>query len=232
MFTMITTINTDNSMQEPDKEPQKPLSKGEFITLLSFVIIAFALILVEVLVNYSPKKLGGIVFLIAWMPLLLIHEAGHAITAHLLNWRVKKTVIGAGKLLWLGQFLGANIEFRAIPLEGFVQIQPKANQQLNQFKHALIYLMGPGVELLIFALIASLIGWAEIFQVDDSLSKIVFQGIAFSALAGAIMNLIPIKIGDNTISDGLGIILCLLASKQDYQNWATETNHDKNQLQS
>lgn len=216
-------------MQSQPNE-NKQLSKGELITILGFVIGGLIFLGLEVINNYTPAKLGGVVFILAWMPLLLIHEGGHAITAHLLNWQVKRTVIGMGKLLWLGQFLGANIEFRAVPIEGFVEIRPQANQHFNQLKHALIYLMG--IELIIFALIATFIGWSEIFNIEDNYHKIILQGIAFSALAGAVMNLIPIKTKEGSVSDGLGIIYCLFTSSASYQQWATEadSNNERAEL--
>lgn len=216
------------SQANDNKPTRKPLGKTELFTILGFALTGFIFFLLEVLSNYTPTKFGVVVFLLAWIPLLLIHEGGHAITAHLLNWRIKRTVIGTGKLLWLGQFLGANIEFRAVPIEGFVQIQPKANQRFNQGKHALIFFMGPGIELILFALIATFLGWGEIFNIEDNYGKIIAQGIAFAALVGAVINLIPVKTEEGAVSDGLGIIYCLFSANEAYQQWANEADSDEN----
>jgi len=210
-----------------DKEPT---SKAEKIFLLVISIVFLFMMSMEIMTNYEPKKLGALLFVIFWIPLLFIHEFGHAIMAKALGWRVKRIVIGFGKVLVTRKLLNAPMEIRSIPLEGFVQIAP-STIQLARVKHALIYFSGPGIELLIFLIIMlSLGGFDQLFIVSNDYFRIALQSFAFAALAGAIINLIPIGImtqDGSTPNDGLGIIMCLFSSGMDYELWLREENEDK-----
>ncbi len=201
-------------------------SKGEkiFIFVISFAFLF--MITMEIMSNYEPKKLSALLFVIFWIPLLFIHEFGHAITAKLLGWRVNRIVIGFGKVLIHTRLLGAPMEIRSIPLEGFVQIAPKT-VTLARFKHALIYFAGPGIELLAFFIITTMLGgFDQMFIVTNDYTRITLQSFAFAALAGAVLNLIPLGIttaDGSTPNDGMGILLCLFASGMDYENWIKES---------
>jgi len=200
-------------------------SKGEkiFILVISFTFLF--MMTMEILSNYEPKKLGALLFVVFWVPLLFIHEFGHAIMAKSLGWRVNRIVIGFGKVLIHTRLLGAPMEIRSIPLEGFVQIAPKT-VTMARFKHALIYFAGPGIELLAFFIIMIMLGgFDQMFIVTNDYTRIALQSFAFAALAGAVLNLIPIGITTaegSTPNDGMGILLCLFASGMDYETWIKE----------
>ncbi|HIP94477.1 MAG TPA: hypothetical protein EYH38_02055 [Leucothrix sp.] len=206
-----------------DKEPA---SKGEktFVIIISLAFIF--MMTMEILNNYEPKKLGALLFVVFWIPLLFIHEFGHAITAKLLGWRVQRIVIGFGKVLFKTHLLDAPMEIRSIPLEGFVQISPKT-LHLARIKHALIYFAGPGIELLVFFTIMLLLGgMQQLFTITNDYIRIALQSFAFAALAGAVINLIPLGIitkDGSTPNDGMGILLCLLSTEMDYELWIRET---------
>jgi len=142
-----------------------------------------------------------------------------------LNWEVKRVVLGVGKVMMLTKLFGAPVEIRSIPFEGFVQIAPKT-VSYARFKHALIYFAGPGIELLLFILIAIYLGGlSELFTVTNDYSRIALQSFSFAALAGAVINLIPMGVvtkDGNTPNDGMGILLCLFTSGADYQAWINE----------
>ena len=210
-----------------DKEPA---SKGEkfFIIVLS---IAFLLMMtMEVITNFEPKKLGALLFVVFRIPLLFIHEFGHAIVAKLLGWRIQRTVIGFGKVLANTKMLGAPMEIRSIPLEGFVEIAPKT-VHLARFKHALIYFSGPGIELLMaFLIMLYLGGVTELFTVTNDYGRIALQSFAYAAFAGAVINLIPIGITTkegSTPNDGMGILTCLFSSGLDYELWIRENEEQR-----
>jgi len=202
-----------------DKEPA---SKGEKIFIIVISLAFLFMMTMEVITNYEPRKLGALLFVVFWIPLLFIHEFGHAIMAKLLGWRVERVVIGFGKVLAHTRLLGAPMEIRMIPLEGFVQIAPKTIT-LARIKHALIYFAGPGIELLVFFIIMIMLGgFGQMFTVTDDYSRIALQSFAFAALAGAVINLIPIGIitkDGSTPNDGMGILLCLFSSGMDYELW-------------
>lgn len=211
-----------------DKEPT---SKGERFFIIAISLIFLFMMTMEILTNYEPKKLGALLFVIFWVPLLFIHEFGHAIMAKLLGWRVKRIVIGFGKVLAQTQLLGARMEIRTIPLEGFVQIAPKTIT-FARLKHALIYFAGPGIELLLFVVIALMLGgFDQLFNITDGgYARIALQSFAFAALAGAVINLIPIGIitkDGTTPNDGMGILMCLFSNSMDYELWIKESDKEQ-----
>ena len=211
-----------------DKEPA---SKGEKIFTLIISLAFLFMMTMEIMSHYEPKKLGALLFIVFWIPLLFIHEFGHAIMAKLLGWRVQRTVIGFGKVLIHTRLLGAPMEIRAIPLEGFVQIAPKTVHQA-QLKHALIYFAGPGIELLAFLLIMIFLGgFEQLFTITNDYFRITLQSFAYAALAGAVINLIPLGIitkEGSTPNDGMGILLCLVSTRMDYELWIREAQKEKN----
>ncbi len=210
-----------------DKEPA---SKGEKIFIIVISLAFVFMMTMEIVSDYEPRKLGALLFLVFWIPLLFIHEFGHAIMATVLGWRVDRIVIGFGRVLMHTRLLGAPMEIRTIPLEGFVQIAPK-NAKLARAKHALIYFAGPGIELLVFFIIAVFLGGVEqVFIINDDYSRIALQSFAVAALAGAVINLIPIGIttkDGSTPNDGLGILMCLFSSGMDYELWIKESKQSQ-----
>ncbi len=213
---------------------KNPTSKSEKIFLIVLFLAFFFMMSMEIITNFEPQKLGAVLFLVFWIPLLFIHEFGHALMAKTLGWHVTRIVIGMGKKLTVTRLFGAPMEIRMIPLEGFVQIAPK-NLTFARFKHALIYFAGPGIELLLFFIIALYFGgFAQLFNTDDFASSsnywhIALKSFAFAALAGAVINLIPIGIitkDGSTPNDGMGILLCLFATEMDYEAWIKETEQD------
>ena len=205
-----------------DKEPA---SKGEKIFVIVISIIFLFMMTMEILSNYEPKKLGALLFVVFWIPLLFIHEFGHAIMAKILGWDVQRIVIGFGRVLFNTYLLNAPMEIRSIPLEGFVQIAPKT-LRLARLKHALIYFAGPGIELLAFFIIMLMLGGLEqLFTISNDYTRIALQSFAFAALAGAVINLIPLGIitkDGSTPNDGMGILLCLFSTEMDYELWIRE----------
>ncbi len=217
--------------RQHDKEPS---SKAEKVFMLIMSLAFVAMMSMEIITNYEPKKLAALLFVIFWIPLLFIHEFGHAIMARLLGWRIQRVVIGMGKVITNTQLLGAPMEIRSIPLEGFVQIAPKTIK-LARFKHALIYFAGPGIELLVFFTAVYLLGgFDSFFTISNDYSRIALQSFAFAALVGAVINLIPMGIitqDGSTPNDGLGIILCLFSSSMDYEIWIRDVEKEENKSQ-
>ena len=208
---------------------KKPSSKAEKIFIIVISAVFLFMMVMEISTNFEPKKLGALLFVVFWAPLLFIHEFGHALMARILGWEVKRVVLGVGKIMMVGRLFNAPVEVRSIPLEGFVQIAPKT-LELARFKHALIYFAGPGLELLVFFLIGNWLGgFEELFTITNDISRIALQSFAFAALAGAILNLIPLGIltkDGSTPNDGMGILLCLFSSKMDYEIWIRDNQHE------
>lgn len=210
---------------------KQPTSTGEKIFLLVLSLIFIFMMGMELISNYEPKKLSALLFILFWIPLLFIHEFGHAIMAKTLGWQVNRIVIGVGKIFTHTRLFNAPMEIRMIPLEGFVQIAPK-NLQLARFKHALIYFAGPGIELLVFFFIMQYLGgFDQFFIVSNDYFRIALQSFAYAALVGAVINLIPMGIitrDGSTPNDGMGILLCLFATEMDYETWIKESEQENN----
>ena len=208
--------------RDNDKEPASKAEKI-FIFVISFAFLF--MMTMEIITNYEPKKLGALLFIVFWVPLLFIHEFGHAVMAKILGWKVKRAVLGVGKVILVSRLFNAPVEIRSIPLEGFVQIAPKT-VSLARSKHALIYFAGPGIELLLFFIITTYLGgFTELLTVSNDYFRIAMQSFAFAALAGAVLNLIPLGIitkDGSTPNDGMGILLCLFSSGMDYETWIRE----------
>ncbi len=213
-------------------QDKTPASTGEKIFVLVISLIFLFMMTMEIITNFEPKKLGALLFVVFWIPLLFIHEFGHALMAKILNWKVKRVVLGVGKIMMVSRLFNAPVEIRAIPLEGFVQIAPKTTN-LARFKHALIYFAGPGIELLVFfGVVYYLGGFEQFFTISNDYLRIALQSFAFAALAGAVINLIPLGIvtkDGSTPNDGMGILLCLFSTGMDYEIWIKEDqNIDSN----
>lgn len=208
--------------RDQDKNPATTAEKI-FVLIISFLFLF--MMAMEITTNFEPKKLSALLFVVFWIPLLFIHEFGHALMAKLLNWQVKRVVLGVGKIMMIGRLFNAPVEIRSIPLEGFVQIAPKTTN-LARFKHALIYFAGPGIELLVFLGIATYLGGIDqLFTFNNDYLRIALQSFAFAALVGAVINLIPLGIitkDGSTPNDGMGILLCLFSSGMDYEMWIKE----------
>jgi hypothetical protein len=202
-------------------------SRGEKIFILILMGLFLFMMTMEVISNYEPRKLSIVFFLVFWVPLLFLHEFGHALMAKLCGWKVNRTVIGLGNVFHTTTLFGAPMEIRMIPLEGFVSIAPK-NLRGVRIKHALIYFAGPGIELLVFLGIMLFLGTDQMFSQNDNYLQIALQSLGFAALVGAVINLIPLGIRTEhgtSPNDGLGIILSLLRSNADYEVWVRENKH-------
>ena len=64
----------------------------------------------------------------------------------------------------------------------------------------------------LFWVIGLMLGWSNLFLIEDDYGKLALQSLAFAALAGAVINLIPMgvvtKDGESP-NDGLGILKSL-----------------------
>src|SRR5215468_6443704 len=134
-----------------------PLTPGErnFVVLFATVVVGF--FVAELFRDYQPVKLTVLLILLFWIPLLALHEAGHALMAALLGWYVGRVVIGVGRLVAKFRVGTAVVEVRLLPLEGFVVPMPR-NLRAPRLKNALIYFAGPGAELLLLAIVVVILG--------------------------------------------------------------------------
>ncbi|MGI9222152.1 MAG: site-2 protease family protein [Woeseiaceae bacterium] len=167
--------------------------------------IAFAvMILVAVFEEYSASRLSVILVLLWWVPMLILHELGHALAAKMLGWRVQEIVIGFGREIWQWQIGETCVRVKLAPVEGYVLPQPTSANRLR-LKSTLIYAAGPGIELLLLAVMLLVLGNDYVFGGSNELGQVVAQSLAIAILLGAGFNLLPFST-DGGVSDGLGIL--------------------------
>lgn len=193
-----------------------------------FSAIFAGLFAAEIAHNFQVAKLSLPFFLISWVLLLVIHEFGHAFMARAVGWKVDLISLGFGKVRKKGYIWGMQLEFRTIPLSGFVRPRP-LDGIAPRLKNFLIYAAGPGVEILLVGFIAWLIGPSTLLQHTNSIFLIAIQSFCIAALFGAFFNLLPLPHrnddGSQSWSDGLGMILCWTLP-QSYYNGQVENKEE------
>lgn len=190
----------------PEKGPETPNEWG-ILVIVSFFF--FLLLGLELFRDFSVYKLSVPFFLISWVVLLVVHEMGHALAARLLGWGVSLISIGAGRILTTKIVAGMPIEFRIIPLSGFVvpEVRDLIAPRLKQF---VIFAAGPGIELLLVAVAAVIFGTDSLLQRTPHVGIIAVQSFCVAALTGAVMNLVPLPHSTSNgtgWSDGLGMVM-------------------------
>jgi membrane-associated protease RseP (regulator of RpoE activity) len=173
----------------------------------------------EILSAYQPAKLSILFMLAFWVPLVALHELGHAIAAARLGWRVRQLVVGFGPVIKRFEVRGVSVELRALPIEGFVRCAPTTLDNVR-LRSAAIYFAGPGIELVFAGLIWLAVGSGVLFSATQDVSLIALQSLALAAVMGGVLNLIPHSSfsADGEIpNDGLGILLSLSADPREFK---------------
>lgn len=185
--------------------PRLPPSKGERWFVLLMIALFGAFLVAEMARDYAPRKLGLVFMALAWMPMIAIHEAGHAIVARLVGWRVSDMVVGFGRELVRFQAGETRVRIQLAPFGGYVIPSP-SDLSSPRIKSAVIYAAGPGAE----ALVAGLLWMSdpELFSGADSTLRIAMRAIVYVAGISLFFNLLPMPAGGGA-NDGLGILLSL-----------------------
>ncbi|MDF1823680.1 MAG: M50 family metallopeptidase [Verrucomicrobiales bacterium] len=191
----------------PEQAPRTGNEWG-ILVILSFFFVLF--LVLELAREFSTAKLSVPFFLLSWGLLLVIHEFGHALMARFVGWRVKLISIGTGRIVSRLMLAGMPLEFRAIPLSGFV-IPEAVDDRLPDLKQFLIFAAGPGAELICVGLMVAVFGSEVLLKRTPDVFLIAIQSFCVAALLGVFMNLLPFSHetkGGRGWSDGLGMILC------------------------
>lgn len=192
-----------------DPAPERgPSTRAERWTYGLFLGTILSLFVAEIFTNYTPVKLSALFILLFWIPLLALHEAGHALAAKLLNWRVGEIVIGVGTSLKTFRLGNALVDIRILPVAGFVKCVP-TDLKAPRLKNALIYFAGPGMDLLSAALVLLILGPDRLFSHSDHYGIIACQSLALAGTTQAVLNLLPYSAnthGQTIVNDGLGIL--------------------------
>jgi hypothetical protein len=199
----------------PDRGPLTPQERW-FCGI--FLAIVLGLLVAEICYNYEPVKLSALLVVVFWVPLLALHEAGHALAAALVGWHVRQVVIGMGRIVGRFRVGSAAVEVRLFPIEGFVLCAPK-KLSLPHLKSAFIYFAGPGVELLLALAILFIVGPERLLTRSQDYLVIVWQSLALASTAQAVLNLIPAAIWTPRgiiANDGLGILRSFFLPEEYY----------------
>jgi hypothetical protein len=195
-----------------DPAPRRgPLTRSECWASALFLVFVLGLFTAEVVVDYSPGKLAGLLIGLFWFPLLVLHESGHALAASVLGWHVGLVVIGMGRQVTSFRIGPALVVIRLFPVEGFVLPVPR-NLRSPQLKCALIYFAGPGIELVLLAVVAAIVGPSTLLSRADTIGILIAQSLCITILLSSFFNLVPHRAStqNGTVpNDGLGIIRSL-----------------------
>lgn len=194
-----------------DPPPERsPETKNEWgiLVILSFFFGLF--LVLELARDFTPAKLSVPFFLVSWAVLLVAHELGHAAMARMLGMRVTLISLGFGRVRARAIWFGIPVEFRTVPLSGFVL--PKHRDLIApRLKQFLVFAAGPGIELLLVAVLAGVFGTDNLLQRTPDAGIIAVQSFCVAGLLGIVLNLLPIPHqteSGTAWSDGLGMILC------------------------
>jgi hypothetical protein len=153
---------------------------------------------------------------IAWGPLLVLHEAGHALVAAWLGWKVCRIEIGLGPPILRFSMRGVPIDVNLFPISGYVIPAPRSLEGARM-KSALVYLAGPGAELLLVVLLVLLVGYDRLTLREQAVGLIAAQSVAVAALMGVAFNLVPLRTKEGSPTDGLGFILSFLRPRHHFE---------------
>src|SRR5438093_387232 len=124
--------------------PVTPFERNFYIFVLT---VFLGLLAAEIIKDYQPVKLAVLFIILFWPPLVVLHEAGHALMADLLGWEVRRIVIGLNREVWRFRVRGIPVVVKLLPLGGYVSPAPR-DLSWPRPKLALTYLARPGNELL------------------------------------------------------------------------------------
>lgn len=202
----------------PQPDFNRPMTPSERNGALLFLLLFFGAFTAEVVVDYHPVKLTGLFLAGWWLPLVALHEAGHAVVAWLVNWRVLRISIGYGPLASRFRVGSAEVELRLIPLGGYVMTAP-TRVRWPQLENALIYAAGPGSELALLGLLAVAVGPGLLLSRTEVFGLLAVQSLAVAILIDAFTNLVPMTVAGKqgpVANDGLGILRSFFISNEAY----------------
>lgn len=187
----------------------RPLTPGEKWTTAILLVLVLSLFSVDIAIDFSVIKLSALFIILFWVPLLVTHEAGHAIMARLLGFHVGRITLGTGRLWKRIERPGYFIEIRALPVMGFVAHVPRHLRSVR-LRSAAVSASGPGADFAVATIVLFALGPDKLFSSSSDLWTILLQSLAIAATAQGTLNLLPVPSFDpreQTTFDGANIVL-------------------------
>jgi hypothetical protein len=201
---------------EPDHVPEGGRwGAFEWMVAGTLVLAMGGAFAADIATDFAPIKLTALVLVTSRVPMLVVHEMGHALVAWALGWRVRQIVLGFGKVLGAFDLGGARVEIRAVPLEGFVTPEPRDGEG-GRAASALVYAAGPLAELAVLAAMALSIGLDRFVWQSSEPVVIACQAVAIGIVGSLVANAIPhgVRVGGRLVpNDGLGVVRSLLGRR-------------------
>gem|GEM_PF-413399 len=194
--------------------PRLPQTPGERRVVAIGLTVVLGLFTAEILTRPGPIRLAVIAMFLAWGPLLVIHELGHALAAWVVNWRVAEIGIGFGRQLWRFRIGETVVRIKILPVEGYVRPAPRTGSRAR-WKLAWIYFWGPGAEMGVLALMLAL-HKGELFARTEAPLQLIMQGTAVAVGMSLFFNLLPMPFGTRT-NDGMGILGSFFAPAAEFE---------------
>ncbi|MHB8858143.1 MAG: site-2 protease family protein [Thermoleophilia bacterium] len=165
-----------------------------FIYCYLFIIYIFTIRILFSIFSPAPATLwlllNGLLTFIFIVPMTLLHELAHFLSARLLGLRVFKITLGMGKTIFQRRLLATEFEWKVIPIGGSIQpgIPPSKHARLKLF---LAISLGPMTHVLIASFLIILFSF-HVFSISSFLnSPSPLTALLFCNLYLGISNLLP-----------------------------------------
>lgn len=191
-----------------DPAPRRPLTPREKWIVWALIVGFTALVAIDLARTADIALWTVALMLVAWVPLLVLHELGHALAARAVGWHVHRLVIGFGRDVTRFRFGKTRVVFRQFPATGFVEPVP-TDLSWPRLKNAFVYFAGPGIELLLIGMLVLAIGPERYFEGTNDVGLLALQSLGAAAALGAFSNLIPFRASNGSASDGLGMLMSI-----------------------
>ena len=181
-----------------------------------YAIIGTALVglFVAEVASHSRAAMNGMLFLVlAFVPLIFVHQFAHAIAARLVGWRIADIVIGFGPEIVRFEVGRTQVRVKVGPFEDYIVPEPRSPVGAR-WKSAFIYFAGPAAEILVFVAIYSHYGNA-LFASAGALDRLAAQAISVAVGLNLLLTLIP-RPWDNTVNDGDGIVQSIVSGRSSF----------------
>lgn len=200
--------------------PDRLATGSERWVVAGFVAALAVLVLGIIARDYEPAKLSILFMLLAYGPLVVLHEAGHALASAAMGWTLLRVEIGQGRRI-LGFRVGrVPVDVRWLPAGGFVVPAP-VRLRWPRLENAILYAAGPGIQILIGLGIAVVVGLEHLLSRSDSVAVIAAQSVAAVIAIQVFFSLVPLGISDTAHdgapTDGLGLLRSLFLRPWDVQ---------------